>query len=514
MNTVAVAIPHAPWAEGRKESLDAILADLDPVDNITDFRIFAEQAPNHVWSEHMWAWGASTTAEWLLQLQDDVKLADHFMPALRAMLDAVPSHVDVIGLEVPHQAAPALSEDGERWFTTTDMLIGVGYVIRTRALRAFLEWRASALREGALAAVTEDTLLALWCMVTGRRIWHPMPTLIDHDVTLASTYGNDSHENRRPLVRWNSKDWGARLDTPAFWAPVTTTPPHLGRFYNATPELAFQWVEGVTPALRACFIADDGAPAMTGLRYRNLARVYRPPSYRVFLCTPHKGQVTPEYAHSVWSLMRLIGMDVRNEIELVGVRQEAQDIVRVRSRMVSVGHQIGATHLLFADGDNAWEPNVVAAMLRTGKDFVQCPYLRRDGKGYTIRATEKDRTQGFTAQEDIQPDNTIEIEHTGLGLTLISRACIERMVHAYTGTGLDYLDEIDGRPTNVVALFQLLIRDGCLMGEDTSFAARWRDIGGKVWLYIGAGSPIAHYGSHCYQGNIEDLGFARGEAAA
>jgi len=58
------------------------------------------------------------------------------------------------------------------------------------------------------------------------------------------------------------------------------------------------------------------------------------------------------------------------------------------------------------------------------------------------------------------------------------------------------------------ALFQLLNRDGMtLASEDMSFAQRWRDIGGKVWMYIGPGSPIAHYGRAKYQGQIDDLGF-------
>jgi hypothetical protein len=54
-----------------------------------------------------------------------------------------------------------------------------------------------------------------------------------------------------------------------------------------------------------------------------------------------------------------------------------------------------------------------------------------------------------------------------------------------------------------------LIRDKFLLSEDMSFAARWRDTGGKVWLYIGDGSPIAHHGRTSFQRKIEDLGFTR-----
>ncbi|MGO9247498.1 MAG: hypothetical protein ACLP7W_02760 [Solirubrobacteraceae bacterium] len=238
-------------------------------------------------------------------------------------------------------------------------------------------------------------------------------------------------------------------------------------------------------------------------------------------------------------------------------RHETQDLVRVRSRMLKLAYESGATHLLFADADNAWEPETVIGMLRTGKDFVQCPYLRRDGRGYTIRPTAKDRKAGRTAPEDIQEDNTIEIEGTGFGLTLISRECIGKMLEHYSKVdterrnyegavkglesgnlskgeaiaylrdaileigrwraghmGLNVMDRIGDVPYPMTALFQLVSRDGVLFSEDTSFAQRWRDIGGKVWLYIGEGSPIAHYGTHKWQGSIEDLGFTRGKAAA
>ena len=75
--------------------------------------------------------------------------------------------------------------------------------------------------------------------------------------------------------------------------------------------------------------------------------------------------------------------------------------------------------------------------------------------------------------------------------------------------GLHTVDLVQGQLYPTIIPFQLLVRDGVLLSEDSSFLQRWQDIGGKVWLYIGAGSPIAHYGSTCYQGSIEDLGFTR-----
>ena len=571
MVTVCLGIPTtADWVPERAKSLERLLGELGVEQNESvapdgvPVKILRARAPHWVWSEQLWTWGVQTGADWVLQLQDDVRVAPNVWPALRAMLEAVPADCEVICLEVAHQAAKALADEGVRWITTADALIGVGYLVRRETLKAFLEWRRTQLHDGALAegGLTEDTMLGIFCMVTGRRVWGPLPTLIDHDTSIASTYGNDEHTNRRPLVRWDTGNWAAgfelddadSLESPSFWS---AKPKHLGRFYEATPGLAARWVKGVTVEDLARWKADDGAPVLTGLRYRMLANAYREPTFKLFVATPYqKAGVQPEHMASVLGLQKLIGVDVQHEMEL-GLRHENQDLVRVRSRMLRIAYEAGFTHILFTDGDSAWSPSVVAAMLRTGKDVVQCPYLRTDGRGYSIRPTEKDRLAGRTATEDIQSDNTIEIEHTGLGLTLISRECMKRMLEHYAGLdrervdleklnkrlasgdmskgqaleqlrsmgielerwrsgamGLTSLDLVDGQIVSTVNLFQLLNRDGVLCSEDASFATRWRAIGGRIWLYIGDGSPIAHYGRNCFQGSIEDLGFTRAKKVA
>jgi hypothetical protein len=520
--TVVLAIAHTPWLAERVTSMARLREQLSSGHAyLTDQREFTDRAPNAVWSEMMWRWAAESSAEWCLFLQDDAEVAPNFWAALHAILEALPVDADVVGLQATHPACPALATEGVRLVTTTDALIGVAYVVRRAALREFLRWRATGLHPGwnepGPRFLSEDTMLGLWCAITGRKVFHPIPTIVDHDTTIQSTYGNDAHVHRRPLVTWRDAGkygpWD--LEESDFWMGGGAQrnahglgPPHLGRFYPSTPDTAALHVRGFTVDQYAALKADDGAPVLVGLKYRMLAKAYKEPTYRLFLATPQRGGVSPEYVQSVLELQRLIGLDVQHEMSL-DLRQEHEDLVRVRSRMLRIAYESECTHLLFADGDNAWASNVVPAMLRTGKDFVQCPYKRRDGRGYTIRPVERDRRIGRTPPEAIQPDNTIEIEHTGLGLTLISRACMKQLLENYGGGELDFLDMLDGRLYPTTALFQLIIREGVLLGEDTSFATRWRDRGGKVWLYIGDGSPIAHHGTTLFQGSIEDLGFTR-----
>jgi hypothetical protein len=238
--TFALGIPHTPWKPDRVESLERLRVSLDwsglgPWDSGVRSvwtRFFEDREPNYAWSAKLWTWSVETEASHLLQLQDDAIVAPDFWRRLRTMVEAVPDAV--IGLEAAHPKGPEVEGC---WYTTADMLIGVGYVVPTAMLREFLAWRAR-LRKGAIESVNEDTLLGVWCLATEQRIWHPVPTIIDHDTTVASTYGNDTHEHRRPSVTWRERK------VPETWHHGAA--PYLGRFYESTPRLARRWIAGAT----------------------------------------------------------------------------------------------------------------------------------------------------------------------------------------------------------------------------------------------------------------------------
>lgn len=276
----ALAISHTPWVPARVESLGRLVEQLGPLGRTdlpgTEVRVFSDRAPNWAWSEEMWRWGAETQAQHVVFLQDDVIVAPNFFPALHAMLEAVPDQV--IGLEAAHPYGKRLALEGHRWYTTGDFLVGPGYVLPRALLGEFLKWRRDALRPHAVEYITEDTMIGLWCWCTRRRIWHPIPTIIDHDLTIESTYGNGAHKHRRPSVTWKDTDvvgfeLGA-LENAEWWErgygdfgdsgpeEPHQGPPHLGRVYNATPWTARMWLRD--PASMPDYAAEDAETA----RYR------------------------------------------------------------------------------------------------------------------------------------------------------------------------------------------------------------------------------------------------------
>jgi hypothetical protein len=531
--TLALGIPHTPWVPERVKSMARLREQIGvnasgvwPGVPRARYREFTDREPNHAWSARLWRWLAETGASHCLVLQDDVLIAPNFWPALRAMLEVVPG--EVVGLEVVHPAAGALAQDGHKWFTTSEGLVGPGYVLPRELLEEFLRWRSSKLKPGAIEAITEDTLLCCWLLATGRKCWHPLPTLIDHDTSIASTYGNDGHANRRPRIRWDTAGgWGAELEQPGWWGdPFAMTgekirAPHLGRYYEAgqIPALCLKWAEGFGEAEYARAMRDDGRDVKRRLVLeRRLADLGKDVP-RVMLCTPVRGGVHPAYARSVWLASRLQDVELEQPFELRGVVQQQADVVRRRSQLVRRFLESDCTHLWFLDADVEVDPQALRGMLATGKDYVCTPYPRRDkfewgalgeAQGKACHPEALAYHYAILLDEGagkVEEDNTTAIAMTGLGCTLLSRACLERMATHYAGE-LTFLDVAEGSvPT--VALFQLLLRDKLLMSEDFSFCTRWRDIGGTVWMYLGPGSPATHHGEHAYRGHIEAFGLKR-----
>lgn len=193
-----------------------------------------ERAPNAVWSFSMFKWLLDSGAPYCLSLQDDVEVAPGFWPALDAMLSmADDAKADVLGLSSVHPVQVELARQGHRWYRTSSWLVGWAWLIRRETLAEFLSWRAE--HPEIVEQLTEDSLLNHWINATGQSTWHPIPTIVDHDTTIDSSYSNDHHVHRRPFLTWRDYTAGSLAD-PTFWrpqgppetVPILPTPaPHL-----------------------------------------------------------------------------------------------------------------------------------------------------------------------------------------------------------------------------------------------------------------------------------------------
>ena len=216
--TIALGLPHTPWVPARVESWRRLLTQLevDPereaCPHAYELRAFTERATNKVWPRAMWGWALDTGCSHFLTLQDDVLVSPDFWPALHAMLEAQPTRI--ISLAAVHPLGPEEARQGHRWYRTRSWVIGWAYVLPREVLEGFVAYVDA--HPEHVAASNEDEMLNQWIHATGQETWHPVPSIVDHDTSIESTYGNDDHTHRRTTVTW--RGWQAGdLCSPDFW---------------------------------------------------------------------------------------------------------------------------------------------------------------------------------------------------------------------------------------------------------------------------------------------------------
>lgn len=169
------------------------------------------------------------------------------------------------------------------------------------------------------------------------------------------------------------------------------------------------------------------------------------------------------------------------------------DLVRARGRCMQIAIEQERSHLLFWDGDVSVDDpgKVVAHMLSVEEDIVCTLYPRKNAK---------ERTWPIVRLDIAAPrrkGHAVEIASCGMGLTLISRACMLKMA-ANSPTFLDKWGDIE---RCVPAAFMLRHVGKELLSEDYSFCYRWRELGGTVWC--NAGDVADHFGAHLFEGKVE-----------
>lgn len=136
----------------------------------------------------------------------------------------------------------------------------------------------------------------------------------------------------------------------------------------------------------------------------------------------------------------------------------------------------GASHMLCLDTDVGWRPEQLQALLDADRDVVSGVYCKKQD--------DREIPAKFTGITD---GHLRECEWVPGGFLLVKRAVIERMHGAYAKLGYAK----DGR--RYVGIWNMIGASG----EDCSFCARWRQIGGKVWMRMDV--RLKHYGEYGFE---------------
>jgi hypothetical protein len=224
----SLGVIHAPHAPDREEMLDRLLHRLHPLPKrVLPLCVHQELEPPRMWARRAWQWALSTSADFHVVINDDVNAPPIFWPALSAMLEHLPPRT-VLGLATVSPAQTEWHARGERWLTDGHGVVGWAYGMWREDMQLLVDEEAKLPPDHRSPGHDEckpdcphwheDSWMTETLSKHGRSVWHPIPSIVQHDTTLASMYGNDHHKTRRAPVTWEQFT-DEQVCSPDFWRP-------------------------------------------------------------------------------------------------------------------------------------------------------------------------------------------------------------------------------------------------------------------------------------------------------
>jgi len=240
---------------------------------------------------------------------------------------------------------------------------------------------------------------------------------------------------------------------------------------------------------------------------------------RIVIATPVLG--SPDNASVAWSYhIGVRALERCGAIMLMGDLAFSDDITRARSRQTWAALQRdGWDWLLFWDSDVAGTAEIACRMIEraeeNGHTWVGAAYPR---KRLPPMLPYRPLQEHLDAGQLTVVRDCIEVEGVGLGFTIVRRSTLEAMVSHYAdelwftdthdlNNVHETIDIFDTMRTPVTEVNGRRFREK--LSEDYAACRRWRQMGGRVQMYVGKGAPLPHVGTHAFVAEVADLGRLR-----
>ena len=256
---------------------------------------------------------------------------------------------------------------------------------------------------------------------------------------------------------------------------------------------------------------------------QNVPEVKKPfDHYKIFVATPVHSDVSMHYTQGL--------LKFQQECTLRGI---LTSYCILKSSLVTQGRNLCVrnflqekeyTHLLFVDSDIDFQFETIMKMLKADKDVIANVYpmnkinwekiWQRVQKG-TIKSANDLQLSGHMFPIKVEDENRIEVKngimevtHAPTGCMLIKREAINKMVEKYQDLKIVQPTILNGSAEmlddTMYNFFDTLHdkENKKYYGEDFGFCQKWRDIGGKCFVYIN--DYISHVGEYSYTGRFWD----------
>jgi len=195
------------------------------------------------------------------------------------------------------------------------------------------------------------------------------------------------------------------------------------------------------------------------------------------------------------------------------------DIAELRSMIATIWYDSmpDTEYLLFVDADMGFQPQLIFDMLMFGEPLVGAVYPQRR---FPLSWAGSGNGQPTTERRG----DFMRVEGVGMGVTLIRREVIQRIIEKFPET-IDKRIDLhpaagilrDGGCHRLLRVFEKCdLPDRGIVSEDLSFCLRWNRCGGEVWAAIG--HKISHVGMHdfgaCYAEEVLKTELAKQQAGA
>lgn len=252
-----IAIAHAPWAPGRRETLARLVDQLQE-----DVTVSVSTGPEHasVWARRLWEWAARQD-EHVLLLNDDVLVHPEIRRICEAMIEAVPDECLSLHTNVLGAAAEAML--GHHWVRCY-WYTGPAVILPPRAVRSLLAW-VYRTPWAFLARHNEDNQAIHWAWSEQRPFWCAIPAPVVHDTAVKSTLGYDDHPFRVPTVPWGDPRWRDADLTSSAWWRVGGEPPTVENPWMPAAKLEGMRRVLEEPGEQLCAFCQDRAGVVSSL---------------------------------------------------------------------------------------------------------------------------------------------------------------------------------------------------------------------------------------------------------
>jgi hypothetical protein len=215
------------------------------------------------------------------------------------------------------------------------------------------------------------------------------------------------------------------------------------------------------------------------------------------------GQCCSEYTKS---MLELKGSMEKYNHQMTGIFVGNESLIpRARNKIAHIFLTTDASHLLFMDGDQSFEPRDIVKLIKADKDIIVGIVPMKGINWERVRQGALKNHNNLEAltgifnirelpghQMSADPLEPFQILYGGSGYMLIHRSVFEKLAP----TTPTYSDRGGAKVHN---FFSAEIVGEELLSEDFLFCHKYREIGGTVWA--APWCQVGHFGSYHFKGD-------------